>query len=35
MTDRMTISAATPTPTPTSEAQVMNETKNLWDRART
>ena len=35
ITDRMTISAATPTHTPTSEAQVMKETKNLCERART
>ena len=35
MTDRMTISAATPTHTPTSDAQVMKETKNLCVRART
>ena len=35
MTDRMTISAATPTHTPTSDTQVMNETKNLRVRERT
>ena len=29
------MSAATPTQTPASDAQVMNETKNLCDRART
>ena len=29
------MSAATPTQTPAREVQVMKETKNLWDRART
>jgi len=29
------MSAATPTHTPTSDAQVMNETKNFCDLART
>src|SRR6185437_16142688 len=35
ITDRMTMSAATPTHTPTTDAQVMKETKNLCVRART
>ena len=35
MTERMTIRAATPTHTPTRDAQVMKETKNLCERART
>jgi len=35
ITDRMTISAATPTHTPMSDAQVMNDTKNRVERART
>ncbi len=35
MTERMTISAATPSPTPSNDTQVMKDTKNLWVRART
>ncbi len=35
MTDRMTMSAVTPRQTHSSETQVMKETKNLWERART
>jgi hypothetical protein len=35
ITERMTMSAATPTHTPTRDAQVMKETKNLCERART
>ena len=35
MTDRITISAATPTHTPISDTQVMNETKNFRVRERT
>ena len=35
MAERMTISAATPRHTHNSETQVMKETKNLWERART
>ena len=35
MTERITISAATPTHTPITDAQVMKETKNLCDLART
>ena len=35
MTDRMTMSAVTPRHTHNSETQVMKETKNLWERART
>ena len=35
ITERMTMSAATPTHTPTSEAQVMKDTKNRVERART
>lgn len=35
MTERMTISAATPTHTPISDTQVMNETKNFRVRERT
>ena len=35
ITERMTISAATPTHTPATDTHVMKETKNLWLRART
>jgi hypothetical protein len=35
ITDRMTMSAATPTHTPMSEAQVMKDTKKRVERART
>ena len=35
ITERITMSAATPTHTPRSDAQVMKETKNLCERART
>jgi len=35
MTDRMTISAATPSDTPASDTQVISETKNLCWRERT
>jgi hypothetical protein len=35
ITERITISAATPTHTPASDTQVMKETKNLRFRART
>ena len=35
ITDRMTMSAITPRHTHSSDTQVMKETKNLWERART
>ena len=35
ITERMTMSAATPTHTPMSDAQVMKDTKNRVERART
>ena len=35
MTDRMTMSAVTPRHTHSSDTQVMKDTKNLWERART
>ncbi len=35
ITDRITMSAITPSMTPASAAQVMKDTKNLWVRART